>query len=73
MDIDEADGLTECWACNVTISESSDPVFPFGEAGLLCFECAVQRGGAYDAKQERWLRPPDVTDLPDERRSEALE
>lgn len=73
MDIDEVDGLTECWVCNSTVSQAEDPVFPFGERGVLCFECAVRRGGAYDAKQERWVRPANVLDLPDERRSEALE
>jgi hypothetical protein len=40
-----------------------------GSAGVqLCWECALARGGAFDERRERWNPPPDISDLPDERR-----
>jgi hypothetical protein len=63
MDVEEADGLTECWGCNATVSGAEDRVYAFGELGVLCFECAVRRGGTFDAKQERWVRAPNLSGL----------
>jgi hypothetical protein len=31
--------------------------------GVLCFACALRRGGNLDARHDRWLRAPEVGDL----------
>jgi hypothetical protein len=35
---------------------------------FLCLECALKRGGVFDEDTDRWVVPPDVEDLSDERR-----
>jgi hypothetical protein len=67
MEPEELDELVECWECGETVSPSEDSVFQFGDRAVLCLECAIRRGGAYDAIEERWTRPPSTADLPDER------
>lgn len=62
---------TECVVCGAEVDPALDETFVFGETGVLCFTCAVQRGGVYDSDQDRWVKAPDVSDLPDERRPHA--
>ena len=40
--------------------------FSFGLRNLLCFDCAVRRGGRYDAERDTWTESPDVAGLADE-------
>jgi hypothetical protein len=64
--------LTEpanCCECGEPIEGEIDRAFAVSDDEVLCFECAVLRGGVYDALQERWTAPPSVTGLPDERRA----
>jgi hypothetical protein len=68
MEREELEELTECWDCGATVSPSEDPVYEFAENQALCFECALRRGGEYDAHEERWTVAPNVQDLPDEQR-----
>jgi hypothetical protein len=58
----ESDELLTCTACGAAINPR-DRVYSFGAEGALCFSCAVQRGGEYDAGQDRWTRSPDVSDV----------
>ena len=55
--------VTECAACGVDISVGTDPVYAFGQQEALCFECAIARGGQYDADEDRWLVSPRTGDL----------
>jgi hypothetical protein len=55
-----------CGSCGAAISPDSERGYAFGLSGLLCWTCAIRRGGRYDAELERWVGPPDVSDLPDE-------
>lgn len=71
MQQEELDELVDCWECGATVSPSEDPVFQFSDEGVLCFECAVRRGGKYDAVDDCWTRAPSTNDLPDERRPHA--
>ena len=59
---------TNCMICGVELDPAADRAFLFGETGVLCFDCAIERGGEYDSEQDRWVKAPDVGDLPDERR-----
>lgn len=62
---DEA--ATQCTDCSRDLGIDGSQVFS-SDGVSLCWECALKRGGVFDAKQDRWTRPPDVSDLPDERR-----
>lgn len=62
------EGRAPCASCGEVISPATDGGFAYGTQGVLCWECAIRRGGSYDADQDRWTTPPDVSDLPDERR-----
>lgn len=64
MDSEEfEEGLGECANCGAIIAEGTDPGFPFGENSMLCFECAIRRGGEYDSSEDRWVVLPSVSDL----------
>lgn len=55
--------LVECVDCGAPIADGADPSFAFGTRSTLCFECAIRRGGEYDAEAERWTVTPDVSSL----------
>jgi hypothetical protein len=44
----------------------SERGFPFGTGNVLCWTCALARGGGYDADRDTWLVPAGLSDLPDE-------
>jgi len=60
--------LTDCCDCGAVIEAEAERPFTVSDDEVLCFECAVRRGGVYDAAEDRWTVAPDVADLPDERR-----
>ncbi len=64
----ESDEWVPCNVCGAVIQPSADRGFTYGERGVLCWECAIRRGGSYDSDEDRWSTAPDVVDLPDERR-----
>lgn len=68
MHREEMERLTTCVDCGSEVSGSLDRAYAFGPRGLLCRACAIRRGGSYDEGQDRWVRDPDVSDLPDPRR-----
>ncbi|MBW2289256.1 MAG: hypothetical protein JRG80_18875 [Deltaproteobacteria bacterium] len=37
--------------------------FEFGESLVLCFDCAVRRGGRYDEALDRWSEAPAIGDF----------
>lgn len=63
--------LIECCDCGATINTETDRGYAVNDVEQLCFACAVRRGGSYDIGHETWAVPPDVTGIPDERRSHA--
>ena len=52
-----------CSDCGSPVEAGRDRGFSFGSDGVLCWACALRRGGSYDARRERWTRPPRVDDL----------
>jgi hypothetical protein len=54
-----------CLDCGAEISDTRDRAYVTGEdEGLLCFECALRRGGKYDEARDHWDTPPTLGDLP---------
>ncbi len=62
----EAEGLvlTRCLACGAEISVARDRAFAVSADEALCFDCAVERGGVYDERLDRWVAPADASNLP---------
>ncbi len=63
MDPSEATLEARCASCGTHITTSGDRVFPFGDANVLCYGCAVARGGVHDEDVDTWTTPPDLTDM----------
>jgi hypothetical protein len=59
----EAEELAPCRGCGAEIA-TVERAYVFGQEDMLCFECAVARGGTYDERLDRWEPTPDVSDLP---------
>jgi hypothetical protein len=55
--------LTRCSDCGAELRPEVDRAFAFGTHGVLCFECAVARGGHYDETHDRWVTEPRIDDL----------
>jgi hypothetical protein len=71
MDIEEAEQTSVCIACGKSIDASTARAFAYGEGDLLCWSCALERGGVFDEDREDWVRPPDLKGLPDIRATGA--
>ena len=52
-----------CSDCGDALAPQSDRAYAFGTDGVLCMECSVRRGGAWDETRETWSVPPRVDDL----------
>jgi hypothetical protein len=63
MHREEAERLSPCADCGAEIDPRVERAYAFGSAGVLCWECAVRRGGMYDGQRETWTTPPRVGDL----------
>jgi hypothetical protein len=63
----EEDWLPRCTGCGAELLPETYPTFTFGISGVLCFPCAVHRGGRFDARREHWTEPPALGDLGPER------
>lgn len=60
---EELEGLAACALCGAPL-RSTDRAYAFdAERDVLCYECAIARGGRYDADEDRWTVPPRVGDL----------
>ena len=68
----EAELITPCADCGAPMEEETR-VFGFGPDAVLCWTCALRRGGAYDSEEDRWTVEPSVIDLLDRERVEDEE
>lgn len=66
MDLDETDVVRSCAVCGTPVDPGRDRGFAFGADNVLCWACAEERGGSYDAERDTWSSAPDVSGLPDE-------
>ncbi len=55
--------LDSCAACGGEVHVSRDRTYALDAERVLCFACAVQRGGSYDEQHDLWRETPDVADL----------
>jgi hypothetical protein len=55
--------LLTCSDCGTEVRPAADRLFSFGERGVLCFDCALRRGGSYDEVHDLWSRDPHLEDL----------
>ena len=60
----DPDERLSCGACG-SLLDPGDRVYAFGSGGVICFPCAIQRGGTYDDGQDRWTQAPDVSNVAD--------
>jgi hypothetical protein len=61
----EARELTSCAGCGAEIHASADRTYAVDAERSLCFACAVQRGGSFDALHDLWTEVPDLSGLAD--------
>ena len=66
MVLRELESLDRCALCGESIPVDSERSFAFGAGNVLCWECAIERGGSYDAERDVWASVPDLAGLPDE-------
>ena len=66
MEREDWESTGVCAHCGTAVAPDSELGFGFGISNLLCWSCAIERGGRYDAELDEWTVAPDVTDLPDE-------
>ena len=58
----EADQQLSCAACGASVDPGAR-VYGFAPLSVLCWDCSLERGGRYDAREERWTSPPRISDL----------
>ncbi len=60
MHKEEAEALALCADCGTAILPGSERAYAFGDGSVLCWDCAIVRGGTYDAEEDRWVRRPST-------------
>lgn len=53
----------QCSSCGCEVRGNIERGFAFGSRGLLCQECAIERGGSYDERLGTWVDEPRIDDL----------
>lgn len=56
--------LTQCVLCGSMVKACRGPVYALDVDALLCFPCAVLRGGIYDETARNWVALPARAGLP---------
>ncbi|HEU4430568.1 MAG TPA: hypothetical protein VFT98_17535 [Myxococcota bacterium] len=59
----EAREFESCSDCGAEIHVARDRSYAFGAESVLCFACAVRRGGSYDEERDVWRQAPELGDL----------
>ncbi len=59
----EEGDLSSCADCGAPIDPARARGYAFGASGVLCFDCAVRRGGVYDGARDDWTTEPSVEGL----------
>jgi hypothetical protein len=55
--------LKICADCGAETYPGRERAYAFG-AAVLCWACALRRGGTYDEVHDRWVEAPATGDLP---------
>lgn len=65
MGVEDTDDDLErevCESCGAEVADE-DTTYGLPEGRWLCMDCAIARGGAYHADEDRWGKAPRVDDL----------
>jgi hypothetical protein len=62
---DEMDTAAVCAQCGAEFWPELERGYAFGEEDdqVLCYACAIQRGGVYDELNDRWSEAPTLSGL----------
>jgi hypothetical protein len=63
MRFDEVSRSRACSDCGVIVAEALSPSYAGSEGLVLCWACAVRRGGRYDGELEDWASKPETVGL----------
>jgi hypothetical protein len=53
-----------CSECKRDIDPEVERCFAITDELVLCYDCSVRRGGAYDELHDKWARAPRLEDVP---------
>jgi hypothetical protein len=59
----ETSGLVACSDCGTSVDSGRDREFEFAGALVLCFDCALRRGGCFDEARDLWSHAPTIDDI----------
>ena len=59
----EERNIANCLDCGTQLEPARERGYTFGSRGVLCFECAVRRGGSWDGTHEHWDTEPSIEGL----------
>jgi hypothetical protein len=57
--------LVDCVVCGSEVTLWRDRSYAFAENAVLCFPCAVCRGGVFDDAECSWQQVPTLCGLPE--------
>ena len=66
MEQDDRSEARVCAGCGAPVLGDAERTFEFGDENVICWECAVARGGRYDEARDAWERVPDLGGIADE-------
>ncbi len=68
MHASEAHQFEFCASCGAEVQIARDRGYALDAERVLCFPCAVQRGGSYDEHRDLWVEAPDLANLARDRK-----
>ena len=71
MHTEDWNELCNCAICGAVISPAIDRTYSITPEIVVCWDCALQRGGSYDVEKDRWLVAPNVPELAAEETARA--
>ena len=66
MQRSEDEALSSCAVCGAAVEPGTDRAFVSAGAHVLCFDCALERGGIWAEDEDRWAQEPSIGGLPRE-------
>ena len=59
----EVEEFESCSECGSDVHASRDRTYAIDAERMLCFACALRRGGSYDEGHDFWKQAPDLEGL----------
>jgi hypothetical protein len=64
---DEEERVDVCDVCGEPVDTINERAYAFGDEGIVCWSCAIDRGGIWDVERECWSTEPDLEGVHDAR------